>query len=50
MHLKTNRYGKFVLDDKHTYTSTPLQAEEKNVVRAGAHILEPLEVLDDTIS
>ncbi|WP_207671354.1 IS21 family transposase [Paenibacillus cymbidii] len=50
VHLKTNGYGKFVLDGKHTYTSSPMQAEEEIVVRVGAHFVEPLDAAGDAIS
>ncbi|WP_127589296.1 IS21 family transposase [Paenibacillus koleovorans] len=49
-HLKTNGYGKFVLDGKHTYTSSPMCAEAEIVVRIGAHYVEPLDAAGEAIS
>ncbi|MBW5445887.1 IS21 family transposase [Cohnella sp. CFH 77786] len=49
-HVKTNGYGKFVLDGKHTYSSSPMYAEQEIVVRVGAHFIEPLDEAGDPIS
>lgn len=49
-HLKTNGYGKFVLDGKHTYSSSPMYAEQEIVMRVGAHFIEPLDEAGDPIS
>lgn len=49
-HVKTNGYGKFVLDGRHTYSSSPMYAEREIVVRIGAHFIEPLDEAGDAIS
>lgn len=48
--VKTNGYGKFVLDGRHTYSSSPMYAEREIVVRIGAHFIEPLDEAGDAIS
>lgn len=49
-HVKTNGYGKFVLDGRHTYSSSPMYVEREIVVRISAHIIEPLDEAGDAIS
>ncbi|GMA59933.1 IS21 family transposase [Alicyclobacillus fastidiosus] len=49
-HVKTNGYGKFILDGKHTYSSSPLYADREIIVRIGAHFIEPLDEAGDVIS
>jgi len=49
-HVKTNGYGKFVLDGRHTYSSAPMYAEREIVVRIGAHFIEPLDEAGEVIS
>lgn len=49
-HVKTNGYGKFTLDGSHTYSSSPMHAEQEIVVRIGAHFIEPLDPAGDAIS
>lgn len=48
--VKTNGYGKFMLDGKHTYSSSPMYAEREIVVRISAHFIEPLDEAGDAIS
>lgn len=49
-HVKTNGYGKFALNGKHTYSSSPMYAGREIVVRIGAHFVEPLVEAGDAIS
>lgn len=49
-HVKTNGYGKFVLDGRHNYSSSPMYANRELVVRIGAHFIEPLDEAGDAIS
>jgi transposase len=49
-HVKTNGYGKFVLDGCHTYSSSPMLAEQEIVVRISAHFVEPLDAAGEAIS
>lgn len=49
-HVKTNGYGKFVLEGCHTYSSSPMYAEKEIVVRIGAHFIEPLDAAGEAIS
>lgn len=49
-HVKTNGYGKFVIDGKHNYSSSPMYAEKEIVVRISAHFVEPLDESGDAIS
>jgi transposase len=48
--VKTNGYGKFVLDGKHAYSSSPMFANEHLNVRISAHFVEPLDFLGTPIS
>lgn len=48
-HVKTNGYGKFVLDGRHSYSSSPMYAECDIVVRVGAYYVEPLDPAGDPI-
>lgn len=48
--VRTNKYGKFCLDGCHTYSSSPLYAEEEILIRIGAHHIEPLNPAGDAIS
>lgn len=48
--VKTNGYGKFVLDGKHTYSSSPMYADREIVVRIGAHFVEPLDEAGEALS
>jgi transposase len=49
-YVKTNGYGKFVLDGKHTYSSSPMYANREIIVRISAHFIEPLDEAGDAIS
>lgn len=49
-HVKTNGYGKFVLDGRHTYSSSPMHADREIVVRIGATFIEPLNDAGEVIS
>jgi len=49
-HVKTNGYGKFVLDGRHSYSSSPMYGEREIVVRIGAHYVEPLDAAGDPIA
>lgn len=48
--VKTNGYGKFVLEGKHTYSSSPMYAEQDVMVRVSAHFIEPLDEAGEAIS
>jgi hypothetical protein len=49
-HVKTNGYGKFVLDGRHTYSSSPMYADREIIVRISAHFIEPLDEAGEAIS
>jgi len=49
-HVKSNGYGKFVLDGRHTYSSAPMYADREIMVRIGASFIEPLNDAGDVIS
>lgn len=49
-HVKANGYGKFCLGACHTYSSSPLYAEQELVVRTSAHWIEPLDAAGEAIS
>lgn len=49
-HVKTNGYGKFILDGRHTYSSSPMLADREIVVRIGATFVEPLDDGGEAIS
>lgn len=48
--VKTDGYGKFLIDGKHFYSSSPEWAGRELVVRIGAHTVEPLAPNGDPIS
>lgn len=48
--VKTDGYGKFLIDGKHFYSSSPEWAGRELVVRIGAHTVEPLAPNGDAIS
>ncbi|MFD0961612.1 IS21 family transposase [Paenibacillus chungangensis] len=48
--VKTDGYGKFLIDGKHFYSSSPEWAGRELVVRIGAHTVEPLAPSGDAIS
>jgi transposase len=48
--VKTDRYGKFCLDGCHSYSSSPMYAEQEIVIRIGAHFIEPLDTAGEIIS
>ncbi len=48
--VKTDGYGKFLVDGKHFYSSAPEWAGRELVVRIGAHTVEPLAPTGDPIS
>ncbi|CAM4002905.1 hypothetical protein COLU111180_18830 [Cohnella lubricantis] len=48
--MKTDGYGKFLIDGKHFYSSSPEWAGRELVVRIGAHTVEPLAPSGDPIS
>jgi transposase len=48
--VKTDGYGKFLIDGKHFYSSSPEWAGRELVVRIGAHTVEPLAPNGDVIS
>lgn len=48
--VKTDGYGKFLVDGKHFYSSSPDYAGREIVVRIGAHTVEPLAPSGDAIS
>lgn len=48
--VKTDGYGKFVIDGKHFYSSAPEWARRELVVRIGAHTVEPLAPTGEPIS
>lgn len=48
--VKTDGYGKFVIDGKHFYSSAPEWAGRELVVRIGAHTVEPLLPTGEPIS
>ncbi|TVX94897.1 IS21 family transposase [Cohnella terricola] len=48
--VKTDGYGKFLVDGKHFYSSAPEWAGRELVVRIGAHTVEPLAPSGDPIS
>jgi len=48
--VKTDGYGKFLVDGKHFYSSAPQWAGRELVVRIGAHTVEPLAPSGDPIS
>lgn len=48
--VKTNGYGKFVLDGKHTYSSSPRHSSREILVRISAHFIEPLDQNGEVIS
>lgn len=41
--VKTNGYGKFTLDGRHAYSSSPMYASREITVRISAHFVEPLD-------
>jgi transposase len=49
-HVKTDGYGKFLVDGKHYYSSSPEWADKEMVVRIGAHTVEPLLPTGEPIS
>jgi hypothetical protein len=49
-HVKTNGYGKFVLDGRHSYSSSPMYAEREILVRISASCIEPLNDAGEVIS
>lgn len=48
--VKTDGYGKFLVDGKHHYSSSPDWAGKEIVVRIGAHTVEPLDPSGEPIS
>jgi len=48
--VKTDGYGKFLIDGKHFYSSSPEWAGRELVVRIGAHTVEPLSPNGEAIS
>jgi transposase len=50
MRVKTDGYGKFSLDGKHFYSSSPEWTGREITVRIGAHTVEPLLPSGDPIS
>lgn len=48
--VKTDGYGKFLIDGKHFYSSSPEWAGRELVVRIGAHTVEPLAPNGEAIS
>jgi hypothetical protein len=48
--VKTDGYGKFLLDGKHFYSSSPEWSAQELVVRIGAHTVEPLFPNGEAIS
>jgi hypothetical protein len=48
--VKTDGYGKFLVDGKHFYSSSPDYAGREIVVRIGAHTVEPLAPSGEPIS
>lgn len=48
--VKTDGYGKFLVDGKHFYSSAPEWAGRELVVRIGAHTVEPLAPSGEPIS
>ena len=48
--VKTDGYGKFMIDGKHFYSSSPDWAGKEVVVRIGAHTVEPLAPNGEPIS
>lgn len=48
--VKTDGYGKFLIDGKHFYSSAPEWAGKEIVVRIGAHTVEPLAPSGEPIS
>ena len=49
-HVKTDGYGKFSVDGKHYYSSSPEWADREVVVRITAHTVEPLLPTGEPIS
>jgi hypothetical protein len=49
-YVKTDGYGKFAVDGKHYYSSSPEWADKEIVLRIGAHTVEPLLPTGEPIS